>query len=95
MQCREEKRAAGVNLAWQGLILRRNTSNRIADAAIGQFQSVVRPRCIDATREAKFDQRRIQKIARVIASEGPAGPVGSLQAGRQTNNQQRGIGTAE
>ena len=77
------------------LVLRRHAAHRIGDAAVDQLKSVVGMRAVLAAREAVARQRLVEQLAGVVAGERPAGAVGALQAGRQTDDQQARIERAE
>ena len=50
---------------------------------------------IVAAGKSVFEQGRIEQVAGIVAGERPPGAVGALQSGRETDDQQRGIGGAE
>src|SRR6185437_12425976 len=65
------------------------------DAAIDETQPVVRIGAVGPLREAELQERRIEELAGIIASEGSAGAVRALHAGRETHDQQPRIEIAE
>lgn len=75
-----QKRAAGVDLGRQGLVLRRNAAHAVADAAVNEGQSIVGPRFIRSSRKAEFDECAVKKIAGEIARKMPPRAVGTLKA---------------
>src|SRR3954453_13421985 len=84
---RRQELAAGVDLRWQRLVLRRYASHRVADPAINQLQSVVGPGTIVASGKAELNQRCIEQVAGVIAGERTTGAISALQSGCEADDQ--------
>ncbi len=70
-------------------------SARIRDHAIDEFEAIVRPRLIRAASETVCQQRLVEKIAGVVSGKRPAGSVGAIAAGRQTDDHEARVGAAE
>src|SRR3984957_21156406 len=88
-QCRDRRRqiaATRSDFLWRRLVLRRNTTHRVDDRAVDEGQAVIRPAIVDARGEAELDERRIKKVARVVAREGPSRPVGPAQSRRKSDD---------
>src|SRR3546814_6621790 len=64
--------------------------DRIGDATSHQLQAVVRIGLELAPGKAVADQRAVEQVAGIIAGKRPAGAVGTLQARREADDQQRG-----
>ena len=90
-----EERPAGGELDGQGLVLGRQAAHRVADAGIGQRQTVGRVGPVGAGGEAELQERRVEQVAGIVAGEGTPGAVGALHAGRQADDQQPGVEPAE
>src|SRR5437868_7675209 len=91
----EQKPTAVRDLAWFGLVLGRDTANRIGDAYPPECKTVVRPGVIITLGEPVLAQRRIEQSAGVIAGKRTPRPVRAAQARRETDDQQLGLGIAE
>ena len=65
------------------------------DARLDQGEAVVRPRLITPAGESERDQRLVEQVARVVAGERPAGPVGAAQAGGEADDQEPCVDRAE
>ena len=87
--------AAGLALRRRRLVFRRHASDRVGDPAVDQGEAVIGALVIDAAREAEFEQGRVEQVARIVAGEGPPGPVGAAQAGRQADDQQPRVARPE
>ena len=59
------------------LVMRASIISRLSSGRAGE----------NAAREAEFDQRRVEKVAGIVAGERPAGAVGALQSGREADDQ--------
>ncbi len=86
LQRLHEEGSAVANFSRGRLVLGRDATYRIGDAAIVQHQTVVGPLVVDAGREAVPDQGFKEQVACPIASERTAGSIGSAQAGREPDN---------
>src|SRR6202453_5350969 len=93
--CRREIATAGSDFLWAGLVLWRNAAHGVDDRAVDEGQAVIRPTIVDARGEAELDQRRIKKLARVVAREGTPRPVAPAQSPRQADDRQGGVGFAK
>src|SRR6266851_2542630 len=78
----DEEWATGDDFRELGFVLRWHAAHAVGDPTIVQGDPIVRSRSVAARGEAKFDQRRVEQLASVVAREGPAGPVGTSQPGR-------------
>ena len=74
--------------AGRRLVFRRHAAHGVGDARVDQRQPVVDAFVVVAARERKFLQRRVKKVAGIVAGERPPGAVGALQARRQSDDQQ-------
>ena len=91
----EQKPTAVRDLARFGLVLGRDTANRIGDAHPPERKTVVRPGVIITLGEPVLAQRRIEQPAGVIAGKRTPRPVRAAQARREAHDQQFGLGVAE
>lgn len=76
-QLRFEKGPAVIELFGQRLVLWRNAARCIGDPAINQGEAVIRRLRIDACGKAEFCQGRVERVAGIIAREGPARSIGA------------------
>ena len=82
-----QKRVAGSDFDWQRLVLRRQTFDGIGDPAIPEPQCIVGGKRVWRGREAKLVQCFIQQYSRMVAGEGAACSVGTMEPGCQPNDQ--------
>ena len=87
--------AAGFGFRRRRFVFRRQTLHRIGDATVFQLQSVAARRRHRFRGETEFVQRSIQQNAGGVAGERPAGAVGAVHAGRQSDRQQARVLIAE
>src|SRR5215467_2617934 len=73
-----QKIPAGSYFARGRLVFRRYATHRIGDAAVDQFQSIIRMRGVFAARKAELMERFVKQDAGIVAGEWTAGPVGAL-----------------
>ena len=90
-----QERPAGREFQGLGLVLGRQTSHGIGDAAVDEPQPVVRIGPVAALCEAEFQEGRVEEVAGIVAGKRPAGPVGALHARCQSDDQQPGVEFAE
>ncbi len=69
-----------------GLILGREAFHGIEDDGVVQDELIIGPCLIGALGQTDIQQRREEKVASEIASEGPAGAIGSLLARSQADD---------
>src|SRR5579884_1273126 len=94
-ECDLEVRAACRDLARLGLVRRREAFDGVQDDRTGQAETVRWIRAILALSEPELQQRRVEQLAGIIASEGPAGTVGAVLARSKHNDRQPRVAVAE
>src|SRR5438094_7040406 len=77
------------------LVLGWYAAHRIGDPAVNQLKPIVGMGAVFAARKPKLAERVVEQHAGIVASEGAAGPVGTLQAGSEAYDQQARIGGTE
>lgn len=90
-----EEIAAGFDLGRLRTVAGRRAPHRVGDAAIDQGEAVVGAFAISAAGESEAEQGSVEKLARVIASEGAARAIGAHASGSETHHQEVGIECAE
>jgi hypothetical protein len=86
---------AVANLLGQGLVARWSTADDGGDPGMAKLEAVI---AMDGSRlagQAKFVQYGIHEVARAIASEGAASPVGAVCAGGKAEDQDARARVAE
>ena len=84
---RHEEIPAGADFFRRRLVFRRHAANGIDDAGIDELEAIVGSRRVKPARKTEVGERLIEKIAGIVAGEGPAGAVGAAQARRQSNDE--------
>lgn len=82
-----QKGIAVVDLGADGLVIGRQTFNRIRDSALAKNEAVIACDRFCRGRKTVLVQHLVKKDTRVIARKGPPGSVGSMQTGSQSDNQ--------
>ena len=95
IELRGQEAAAGVDLGWRRLVLRRQVLDRIDDDNALEFQPVIDPRLVCAARQTELREGRKQQVARIITGERAARAVRSVHAGGQPDNAQPGVRIAK
>ena len=83
------------SLLRQGLVVRRSAAGCGGDIEVFQFQAVITARGGGLAAEAGFMEDGIHEDAGSVAGEGPAGAVGTMGAGSESEDKDAGIGVAE
>lgn len=88
---RQEMLQAYFGFSGRGLVFRGHAFYGIGDPAAHQLQAVIGIGTEHTTGKAVADQGAVQQVAGIIAGEGAAGTVGTLQARGKADNKQGGV----
>ena len=86
-----EEGSARVDFSRGWFVLGRHAAHRVGDATANQPQRIVWPLIVDARRQAKFKQGRVEQVAGSIPRERAPRPVGPAQTGRKPHDEERAV----
>lgn len=76
-------------------IFGRNAADGIGNAASDQAEGIVGARLVATLRESECQESLVKKVTGIVTRERAAGPVGTLESGRETDDQQPAASVAE